>query len=105
MAGIRFDTKLPYLSPRSFSRKPRLRIAQAKPFLLILGVLALFAWLAPFSRAGVGGSISGTVSDPGGGVVPKSTVTAINTSTGIRQSVTTDNKGFYAFTSLAIGRY
>jgi hypothetical protein len=61
--------------------------------------MALSAW------GGVGGRISGTVTDPSGAVVPKATVRATNTDTGIRQTVATDDKGFYSFPSLAIGHY
>ena len=38
-------------------------------------------------------------------MVTKVSVTAINTDTGIRQTVSTDDKGFYSFTSLPIGHY
>ena len=65
----------------------------------------LLPWLALSAWAGVGGSISGTVTDPSGAVVPKATVTATNTDTGIRQTVATDDKGFYSFPSLPIGHY
>jgi hypothetical protein len=67
--------------------------------LVLLPLLAVSAW------AGVGGSISGTVTDPSGAVVPKATVTAANTDTGVRQTVATDDKGFYSFPTLAIGHY
>ena len=68
-------------------------------------MLILFPWLAVSAWAGVGGSISGTVTDPSGGVISRATVIAINTGTGIRQSIATDNKGFYSFASLPVGRY
>ena len=61
--------------------------------------------LAISSWAGVGGSISGTVKDASGGVVPKATVTATNTDTGIKQTAATDDKGFYSFPSLPVGHY
>jgi Carboxypeptidase regulatory-like domain len=76
----------------------RLRISW---FLLPLAFFVL-AWTA---AAGVGGSISGTVKDPSGALVPKATVTATNSDTGIRQTTVTDDKGFYSFTSLLIGHY
>jgi len=37
--------------------------------------------------------------------VPRASVTAISTSTGVRQTVTTDDSGAYSFLSLPIGRY
>jgi hypothetical protein len=61
-----------------------------------------------FSRpahAAVGGSISGTVEDHTGAVVPKATVTATNTDTGVRQVVTTNGTGAYSFPSLPVGHY
>ncbi|MGB7155558.1 MAG: carboxypeptidase regulatory-like domain-containing protein, partial [Candidatus Acidiferrales bacterium] len=68
-------------------------------------VSMLLPWLASSAWAGVGGSIAGTVTDPSGGVIPSATVTATNTDTGIPQSVSTDDKGFYSFPSLPVGHY
>jgi hypothetical protein len=70
-----------------------------------LAVLAAIPLLAFSARGGVGGSISGTVTDPSGGVVIGATVTATNAETGIRHPIVTDAKGFYSFPSLPVGRY
>ena len=70
-------------------------------FLLILILLAA----TPGAFGSVTGSISGTVKDPSGAVIPGVTVMARNTQTAITQTVTTDAQGFYAFTSLPVGRY
>jgi hypothetical protein len=51
------------------------------------------------------GSISGTVKDPQGGVVPGVTVTATSTATQQGRSTVTDGSGFYTFPNLAPGRY
>jgi len=83
----------------------RLLKTPIKAFVLFFGVLALLPWVALRAWAGVGGSISGTVTDASGGVVPKASVTATNTDTRIRQTVATDDKGFYSFASLAVGNY
>jgi hypothetical protein len=78
----------------------RLRHFLARLFIVVLvQLLALVVW------AGVGGSISGTVKDPSGAVVPRATVAATNADTGIRRTVTTDANGAYSFSSLPIGRY
>src|SRR5205085_12255857 len=53
----------------------------------------------------VGGSISGTVMDQSGGVIPKATVTVKNTAQGTELKTTTDNQGSYSFPNLAVGRY
>jgi hypothetical protein len=57
------------------------------------------------SLAGVGGSISGTATDPSGAVVPGAIVVVRNAATGIQQSTITDKQGFYAFAALPIGHY
>jgi Carboxypeptidase regulatory-like domain len=70
-------------------------------------VLCLFLTplLASAASAGVGGRISGAVTDPGGSTVPKATVTITNLATGVRQSLTTDDKGVYSFLDIQVGRY
>ncbi|HKN76114.1 MAG TPA: carboxypeptidase regulatory-like domain-containing protein [Candidatus Acidoferrum sp.] len=67
--------------------------------------LSLVLFLATDSWAGVGGSISGTVTDSSGAVVAKANVTATNTDTGFHQTIATDEKGFYSFPNLPIGHY
>ena len=51
------------------------------------------------------GSISGTVKDPSGAVIPGATLTAANIAMGIPNHATSDSKGFYSFPSLPVGRY
>jgi hypothetical protein len=67
--------------------------------------LSLTVFWAADLWAGVGGSISGTVTDATGAVVAKASVTATNTDTRIRQTTVTDDKGFYSFPNLPIGHY
>ncbi|MGH9452932.1 MAG: carboxypeptidase regulatory-like domain-containing protein, partial [Terriglobia bacterium] len=68
---------------------------------LVMGMLLISgaAW------ASITGSISGVVMDPSGAVIPGVNVIALNTQTGIRQTVVTDAKGFYNFPALPIGSY
>src|ERR1019366_1955373 len=70
-------------------------------FLLTLG---LFAFLVNLPAATTG-SISGTVMDPSGAVVPRVALTATNPAMGIKNKTMTDDKGFYSFPSLPVGRY
>jgi hypothetical protein len=51
------------------------------------------------------GTISGTIKDAQGGVVPGVTVTAIATQTQQTRSTVTDGSGFYTFPNLLPGRY
>jgi len=64
---------------------------------LVLGV--------SLARASITGSISGTVTDPTGAVVPGASVVAINTQTGVQNSTETNAQGFYSFPSLPAGQY
>jgi Carboxypeptidase regulatory-like domain len=71
----------------------------------LLLVMVLSGFLAAPLFAKVTGSISGTVRDAQGAVIPGATVQARNTETGVTQSITTDSQGFYNFPALAIGHY
>jgi hypothetical protein len=71
----------------------------------ILGYWALALLLCGLVWASVGGSISGTVKDSSGAVIPKAVVTALNIETGVQQSVATDTTGAYTFPILPIGHY
>lgn len=51
------------------------------------------------------GSISGTVTDSSGGVIPGARVTATNTDTGASRSVDTSATGTFALTNLSVGKY
>ncbi len=65
---------------------------------------ALFAPVALQSQV-VGGTISGTVVDPGGAVVPGAAVLIRNQETGGERRLVTDASGTYAAPSIPIGRY
>jgi hypothetical protein len=78
------------------------RPARVASILLLLAMLVIFSgdvW------GGLGGSISGTVADHSGAVIAKASVTATNSETGIQQTTFTDDRGFYSFPALPIGRY
>jgi hypothetical protein len=64
-----------------------------------------FLFFAIRALASVTGSISGTISDPAGAVIPGASVTAIENETGIHHDVVTDQKGFYSFLALPVGTY
>ncbi|MEP7149626.1 MAG: carboxypeptidase-like regulatory domain-containing protein, partial [Acidobacteriota bacterium] len=65
-------------------------------------VMFLFSSLA--GQSGTTG-VRGTVADQNGGAIPGTTVTLSNPETGFTRSVTTDNEGRYAFTSLPPATY
>src|SRR5215472_13256781 len=72
-----------------------------RAFLFLFNLLLLSAT----AFAGITGSISGTVTDPSGGVVAGASVTALNVETGVQSSTKTNAEGFYSFPNLPIGRY
>src|SRR5438105_3549073 len=51
------------------------------------------------------GTISGSVSDPAGGVIPQAKVVAIETRTNTKSQTVTDTAGQYAIPFLAPGQY
>src|SRR5579872_3531996 len=51
------------------------------------------------------GSISGLVSDPSGGSIPRATVTLTNLGTNVSIATSTSSTGLYEFTNLLPGRY
>jgi|HubBroStandDraft_1064217.scaffolds.fasta_scaffold00129_35 hypothetical protein len=67
--------------------------------------LCLFFCLLGAAFAGVGGSISGTITDQSGAAIAKASVILINSSTGLRQSTTADGRGSYTFPVLPVGTY
>lgn len=73
----------------------------------IFVVCLLLLWLPGQAKgqAAVTGTISGTVTDQAGGVVPGATVTATNTGTGVSKTATSNSVGAYSFILLQIGNY
>ncbi len=78
--------------------------AKARRVRLLL-TLALISCLAIVVRADTVGSISGTITDQTGAVIPDATVTALNLDTTVQQTTKTNADGFYNFTALPVGRY
>ena len=74
-------------------------------FRLLLGVLLVLVLAPGTARAQATAQINGTVSDSSGGVLPGVTVVAIQTETGFRREVVTDESGTYALLNLPLGPY
>jgi hypothetical protein len=81
----------------------RLNLGRAVLAMLGLAVLCLFS--SPAARAQVTATLSGTVEDPSGGVIPGAEVTLTNAATNESRSVQTNGTGLYAFPSLTPGTY
>ena len=75
-------------------------------FAVVLSLGSLLVNPTAFAQGvGTSGSLTGTVIDPAGGVIPKASVTAEDPSRGIHFSGTTDSNGQYRFTNLSPGTY
>ena len=79
-----------------------MRIRRCLPVLFALFVLTI-----PFSLSAqtVTGSVSGTVTDSTGAVVPNAQIIVHNTATGVDSQATTNSAGIYSIRFLPIGRY
>jgi hypothetical protein len=70
---------------------------------MVLAAVLAFSHLA--LRAGTTGSISGTIMDPSGSVLPAAKLTLTNVIQGVQNKTTSDAKGVYTFPSLPVGQY
>jgi hypothetical protein len=71
-----------------------------------MGFVAAVAMCANAGYAqSVTGTITGTVTDPSGGVIAGAKVEALNADTGVASSATSDGAGVYRVSFLPIGRY
>jgi hypothetical protein len=66
---------------------------------LVAAVSAFPVW------GGTDGSISGSITDAQSAAVARASVTIINSETNVRQTITADGKGIYAFPDLPVGTY
>ena len=74
--------------------------------LIVLAASALSPLtVVPVSAQVVGGTLSGTVSDQSGGVVPQAAISIKNVATGIIRTSTTNAAGFYSVPNLLPGTY
>src|SRR2546423_3596322 len=72
---------------------------------VILGVVLLIARASLAVAQITSATISGTIKDETGGVLPGVDVVVSNLDTGLTRSVVTDSNGYFAVPGLAPGRY
>ena len=70
---------------------------------LILGFCCIFS--IPAHAQVTGATLTGTITDPSGGVVANASITAANTATGISRDVKSDASGLYTIANLVPGPY
>jgi hypothetical protein len=81
-----------------------LRTGKREVWLAGLSLLAL-ASLASSLWAAANGSLSGTLKDPSGAVVPKAKITLVNAALKSQFNTYSDSQGFYSFPTLPVGHY
>lgn len=94
----RVENSLVKVELRRITLGPRMNLIRS----ISLMLAAVLLWHAALTAATTG-SISGTIKDPSGAVLPGVALTATNPATGIQNKTTTDGSGFYSFPSLAVG--
>jgi hypothetical protein len=72
---------------------------------LLFSIFLLAAVRTAFAQGGSSGTISGTVTDPSGGVVANATVTIHNPVSQYEASATTDTSGNFSFTNVPFNPY
>jgi outer membrane receptor protein involved in Fe transport len=110
MATSLRDIQNGYLeSPMHWFRRARESRKSAKTigWVTSFAVWMIFGLTTPISVYAqvVGGTLSGTVTDPSGAVVPNSQMTIKNVGTGVTRKVAADASGFYTAPNLLPGTY
>lgn len=72
---------------------------------IIVGLLTQLLFTGFLCAQSDRGSITGTVTDASGGVIPGAQVTATNLATDVQTSATTNDVGLYSILNLPVGRY
>lgn len=75
------------------------------PVLAALVMGALLVCFAPAAQAQFRASLSGTVTDPSGALIPGATVTLVDTATNYTQTATSNASGIYTFNALPPAPY
>ena len=79
--------------------------SRATAWSIVLVLAALFCAVTPAMAQGDRGTITGTIADPGGAVVPNAAISAINTETGARFETVSTGTGNYTLVSIPAGVY
>ncbi len=88
--------------------QPESLVKRAIAILVTASLVVTFSLICEVPRAlaqSAVATLSGTVEDPNGAVVPGATITILNPGTGFTREATTNDAGIYTFPSLATGNY
>lgn len=68
-------------------------------------IVILLCWSGVLPAQFTTASLSGTVTDSSGGIVPEARITLLNPETGLSQGATSDSAGAFLFTGVPVGQY
>jgi hypothetical protein len=88
-----------------FGSSSNVNLSLVKRSVGLLMAMALLLVFLPFAHAQTTATLSGTVQDPTGAVIPEAQVTLVNQDTQDTRVVTSNATGFFAFPSLLPGTY
>lgn len=83
-------------------------VAKASPWkrlAMCAAVIAALVAFTPATRAQENATVTGTVTDSTGAVIPNATVNLTNTATGVTRTVTSNSVGAYRFPNVGIGTF
>ena len=84
----------------------KIRTTKTAAYFLTFVTFACSLWLTDTARAQVAGAtLSGTVTDSSGSVLPQATVSVRNVATDITRNTTTSSSGLYSVPNLLPGTY
>jgi Carboxypeptidase regulatory-like domain len=72
---------------------------------LLAAAFAAVVLLTPLARAQENATITGTVLDPTGAVIPNVAITLTNTATGQAREAVSNSSGIYSFANVGVGRF
>jgi len=93
------------LHRRGSLRRDLRQLFKPGQWILPLLALALFAFAGSPIHAQTTAQLTGTVTDPSGGVIPNAQVTLVDEATGTSRAIVTNGDGLYAFPALVPGSY
>ena len=99
------ESGLEKLRRRGMSHFARLNRVVYVPILILVALAINFRTLPKAYAQVAGATLSGTVADPSGGVVPNAKISVRNTATNVTRDATTDNAGLYTVPNLLPGTY
>ena len=80
-------------------------MSSKRSFLFVLIFLSALLSISAIAQSSGSGTLSGTVADSSGAIIPEAEVTVHQTLTGLERSTKTNSDGFYSLPALRAGEY